>query len=106
MNAKAVFHADAQKPKNLKRMVWAVQSLIHDGIARGTSVVVTLGDERDNEVMLNDQAAAHYSFSKGTAATNYPSSLMGSIALLRQTYYDARMVQKPKGRIQYFAGRV
>ena len=91
MNAKAIFHADVAKAEDMKKNGFgAVQSLIHDGIARGTSVVVTLGDERDNEVMLNDEAAAHYSFSKGTAATNYPSSLMGSIALIRQTYYDAQ----------------
>ena len=58
--------------------------------------MVTLGDERDNEVMLNDEAAANYSFSKGTAATNYPSSLMGSIALIRQTYYDAQWYKNQK----------
>lgn len=91
MNAKTVFHGDAAKSEELKKNGFStVQSLIHDGIARGTSVVVSLADERDNLVMLNDQAAAHYSFGKGTAATNYPSSLMGSIALLRQTYYDAQ----------------
>jgi len=91
MNAKAIFHADASKTEDLKKNGFgAVQSLIHDGISRGTSVAVTLGDERDNEVMLNDEAAAHYSFNKGTAATDYPSSLMGSIALIRQTYYDAQ----------------
>jgi imidazolonepropionase-like amidohydrolase len=95
MNAKAVFHADAPKAEEYKKNGFGtVQSLIHDGIARGTSVVVSLGDERDNEVMLNDEAAAHYSFSKGTAATNYPSSLMGSIALLRQTYYDGQWYSK------------
>jgi len=97
MNAKTVFHSDAAKAEELKKNGFgAVQSLIHDGIARGTSVVVSLGDERDNQVMLNDQAAAHYSFSKGTAATNYPSSLMGSIALLRQTYYDADWYKNQK----------
>jgi imidazolonepropionase-like amidohydrolase len=91
MNAKTVFHANASAADDYKKNGFGVvQSLIHDGIARGTSVAVTLGDERDNQVMLNDQAAANYSFSKGTAATNYPSSLMGSIALLRQTYYDAQ----------------
>src|SRR5476651_7110 len=97
MNAKLIFHGDAAKAEDYKKNGFsAVQSLIHDGIARGTSVVVTLGDERDNEVMLNDEAAAHYSFSKGTAATNYPSSLMGSIALLRQTYYDAQWYKTQK----------
>ncbi|MDF2431836.1 MAG: hypothetical protein JWP44_1467 [Mucilaginibacter sp.] len=97
MNAKAVFHADATKSEDFKKNGFgAVQTLIHDGIARGTSAVVTLGDERDNFVMLNDQAAAHYSFSKGTAATNYPGSLMGVIALLRQTYYDAQWYKNQK----------
>jgi imidazolonepropionase-like amidohydrolase len=97
MAAKAIFHADATKAADLKKIGFGtVQSLIHDGIARGTSMVVVLGDERDNQVVLNDVAAAHYSFSKGTAATNYPSSLMGSIALLRQTYYDAQWYKNQK----------
>jgi len=97
MNAKSIFHADAAKAEELRKNGFStVQSLVHDGIARGTSVAVTLGDERDNELMLNDQAAAHYSFSKGTAATNYPSSLMGSIALIRQTYYDAEWYKNQK----------
>ena len=97
MNAKTVFHANAESADEFKKNGFgAVQSLIHDGIARGTSIAITLGDERDNEVMLNDGAAAHYSFSKGTAATNYPSSLMGSIALLRQTYYDAQWYKNQK----------
>lgn len=95
MNVKSIFHADAAKSEDLKKTGFStVQSLIHDGIARGTSSVVSLGDERDNFVIIKDEAAAHYSFSKGTAATNYPSSLMGSIAVLRQTYYDAQWYTK------------
>jgi len=90
MNAKAIFHADANSAEDFKKNGFGtVQSLIHDGIARGTSVAVTLGNERDNEVVLNGESAAHYSFNKGTSANDYPASLMGSIALLRQTYYDA-----------------
>ncbi len=97
MKAKMIFHSDAAKAEEFKKNGFgAVQSLIHDGIARGTSVVVSLGEERDNQVMLNDEAAAHYSFSKGTAATNYPASLMGSIALIRQTYYDAQWYKTQK----------
>ncbi|AMR32808.1 amidohydrolase [Mucilaginibacter sp. PAMC 26640] len=97
MSAKTVFHVNTDAAEVLKKNGFStVQSLIHDGIARGTSAVVSLGDERDNFVMLNDQAAAHYSFSKGTAATNYPSSLMGSIALLRQTYLDAACYKTQK----------
>ncbi|WP_094572795.1 amidohydrolase family protein [Mucilaginibacter xinganensis] len=97
MNAKAVFHADASKAEEFKKNGFGtVQSLIHDGIARGTSAIVTLGDERDNQLIISSEAAAHYSFSKGTAATNYPSSLMGAIALLRQTYYDAQWYKNQK----------
>jgi len=46
MAAKDIFHADASKAEDYKKNGFtAVQSLIHDGIARGTSVAVTLGDE-------------------------------------------------------------
>lgn len=60
-----------------------------DGIARGSGTVVTLAHGPANFVMLKPIASAHYSFSKGTSTQSYPSSLMGMIALLRQTYLDA-----------------
>lgn len=97
MNVRTIFHAvNAKAEEYRKNGFTAVQSLIHDGIARGTSAVVSLGNERDNEVIIKGEAAANYSFSKGTAATNYPSSLMGSIALIRQTYYDAEWYKNQK----------
>ncbi|HEY0274343.1 MAG TPA: amidohydrolase family protein, partial [Chitinophaga sp.] len=34
-------------------------------------------------------ASAHYSFNKGSSTQDYPGSLMGCVALLRQTYLDA-----------------
>lgn len=61
----------------------------HDGIARGSGVFVSLANTSDNFVVLKKNASAHYSFSKGTSTQSYPTSLMGSIALLRQTYLDA-----------------
>lgn len=67
-----------------------VQSLVKDGIARGSSSVVSLTTERrENEVMVLPESGAQYSFDKGSSKNLYPLSLMGSIALLRQTYYDA-----------------
>lgn len=36
----------------------------------------------------------HYSFEKGTSSENYPSSQMGAIALLRQTFYDMQWYAK------------
>ena len=60
-----------------------------DGIMRGNSLVTTLGWKKENETVIKTDAAAHLSFNKGSSGQNYPSSMMGSIALLRQTYYDA-----------------
>lgn len=68
----------------------AVLSHRHDGIARGTGALVALNDENSGKVLLKPRASAHYSFDKGTSQQNYPSSLMGAIALLRQTQLDAR----------------
>ncbi len=44
---------------------------------------------RDNKVIVKEKASAHYSFSKGTSTQSYPGSVMGAVALLRQTYLDA-----------------
>ncbi|MEO6548875.1 MAG: amidohydrolase family protein [Ferruginibacter sp.] len=61
-----------------------------DGISRGTGAMVTLADEKENKVMLREKASANYSFDKGSSTQDYPTSLMGAIALLRQNYLDAQ----------------
>ncbi|MBX9780407.1 MAG: amidohydrolase family protein [Chitinophagaceae bacterium] len=60
-----------------------------DGIVRGTGALVTLANEKDNLVIVKEKASANLSFNKGTSTVAYPASMMGNIALLRQTYYDA-----------------
>jgi imidazolonepropionase-like amidohydrolase len=60
-----------------------------DGISRGSSALVLLGNEAEPFNLLKAEAANQLSFSKGTSTQNYPSSLMGCIALLKQTYLDA-----------------
>jgi len=61
-----------------------------DGIARGTGAVVSLANKADNLVIIKDKASSHYSFSKGTSTQSYPGSMMGSIALLRQSFLDGQ----------------
>jgi imidazolonepropionase-like amidohydrolase len=68
----------------------AVMSFQQDGIARGTACLVTTGEEPEQEVMILERAAACYSFKKGTSGQDYPTSEMGAIALLRQSFLDAR----------------
>ena len=95
--AKETFTVDPKQSGELKKIGFgAVQSVVRDGIARGSSVVATLADGRENEVIVLPEAGAHYSFNKGSAQTSYPSSLMGTIALLRQTYYDSQWYAKQR----------
>ncbi len=91
IDAAKVFAVDDAKAKALRDNGFGTVLTHHkDGIARGTGAVVTLANKKENMVILKDKASAHYSFSKGSSGQVYPSSMMGSIALLRQTYLDAR----------------
>ncbi len=88
--ASSAFVPDSEERQKFRKLGFStVLSLRTDGIARGTSALITLGDERANESIIVPDAAAHYSLSKGTSTQSMPSSLMGSFALLRQTYLDA-----------------
>ena len=88
-DASRLFNVDDAKAKPLRDLGFGtVLSHQKDGIARGTGVVVTLANENENLVVVKQKASAHYSLNKGTSTQSYPSSLMGSIALLRQTYID------------------
>lgn len=89
------FSIDSKEADELHKLGFgAVQSLVKDGIARGSATVVSLAKTKDNEVVLKSESAAHYSFDKGTSKNSYPSSIMGSVALLRQTYYDTQWYNK------------
>ncbi|RYY57206.1 MAG: amidohydrolase [Chitinophagaceae bacterium] len=91
VDAYKVFAVDDAKAKPLRDAGFGtVLSHVKDGIARGTGTVVTLANERENMVIVRDRATAHFSFSKGTSTQSYPSSMMGTIALLRQSYLDAQ----------------
>ena len=68
----------------------AVLSHNMDGIDRGSSVLVTLSDEDVHKVIVKERVGHHLSFRKGSSTQDYPSSLMGAIALLRQTYLDGQ----------------
>lgn len=86
-----LFSIDDSKAKSLRESGFGtVLTHVKDGIARGTGTVVTLANTKDNFVLVKEKASAHYSLNKGTSTQSYPSSMMGTIALLRQTYLDAK----------------
>ncbi len=91
VNAADNFSVDEKQSESYRSLGFGAMLVQRfDGIMRGTGAVVLAGNESDNEMLLNEKAASCYSFSKGTSTQDYPSSLMGSIALLRQTFYDSQ----------------
>jgi imidazolonepropionase-like amidohydrolase len=77
------------------------------GIIRGSSALVALTDGNPNEAMLNPDVFQHIAFLTSAGDDGaYPQSLMGSIAAVRQSFFDAQhyaldhadFAQHPQGR--------
>jgi imidazolonepropionase-like amidohydrolase len=68
-----------------------ILSHFNDGIIAGTGTLWTLNDNENNATrILNKKLSQHFSFNRSKLSQQtYPSSLMGSMALLRQVYHDA-----------------
>ncbi len=68
-----------------------VNTHMADGIVRGNGVLVALNTKVNDAYRIIDNSSAQYlSFNKSVLSRqSYPSSLMGSMALLRQMYLDA-----------------
>ncbi len=91
-DAVAHFKYDDKSAKELREAGFGVvNSHIHDGIARGTGVLIALNAEgTDANRVLDDRSAQYFSLNRSVLKKqSYPSSLMGTLALLRQMYSDA-----------------
>ena len=55
--------------------------------------------DAEQNIVIKDKASTHYSFSKGSTQQNYPNSLMGAVALLKQSFLDADWYFQNKGKI-------
>ncbi len=87
------FRPDAAAARNLRELGFvAVLSAPQNGVLRGQSLLASTADAtRPGEVLLKSAVAQHVAFEQGQWPSNdYPSSLMGSIALIRQVLHDAR----------------
>ncbi len=81
---------DDKKSKQLRDIGFgSVVSHNMDGIMRGSGALLLLSDNKVQDIVLKQKSSVHYSFIKGTSTQNYPNSLMGSVALLKQSFYDA-----------------
>ena len=90
VNASEEFSSNTKEAESyLSNGFGTVLTHIQDGLLRGTSTFVCLSKKTDNENILINHGAAWYSFRKGVSSQKSPSSLMGSIALIRQNFLDA-----------------
>ena len=82
---------DKKAAKLLKEGFGIVNTHDLQGIIRGSGVLVALNTNRtNNERILSSKSVQYLSFNKSKFSKQYyPNSLMGSMALLRQTYLDA-----------------
>lgn len=72
-----------------------------DGIFRGYGMVASLMEKSEKNVIEKDKTIASLSFNKGSSKQEYPSSLMGAIALIRQSFLDADWYAKEKNPEEY-----
>lgn len=102
VEASRLFIHNKEKAEEYKKNGFAtVLTCPKDGIVRGAGALVNLTKSKENQSIIKDKAAAFYSFSKGTSTQDYPSSLTGAIALLRQTYYDAIWYKGSANKTEY-----
>jgi len=70
------------------------------GLLRGRSVLANLGDGGMSENLLRRDVAQHAHLQERSPDGNYPQSLMGSVALFRQTLLDAAWQQRARSAWQ------
>ena len=102
--AHKLYHVDENGADELRKLGFGTALTFQkDGIVRGSATLVALNGLNENEGILKDRVAAMYSFRKGSSTQDYPESLMGSIALLRQTFYDVIWYNETKEKKEYNA---
>ncbi|MEP3044081.1 MAG: amidohydrolase, partial [Nonlabens ulvanivorans] len=86
--------------KEAKKMIdagyGAVQTHMNDGIARGSGMLVALNNNGDDGMrILKEESGSFFSLKRSVQTRqSYPTSLMGTLALLRQTHFDADWYSK------------
>lgn len=61
-----------------------------DGIYRGWSALIALGDGHPRDLVIAPRLAQHVGFDTGNFFGGYPADLLGAVATIRQVAYDSR----------------
>jgi imidazolonepropionase-like amidohydrolase len=83
----------------------AVNTHVPDGIIRGTGILVALNPEgTEGGRIISDRSAQYLSFDKSVLSRqSYPTSIMGAMALIRQSYMDADWYSKGNSKTKDLA---
>ena len=91
-------HNKKDRKKYLEMGFGSVTTHIQDGIFRGSGCLAILSENMENQDVVLDKAATFYSFKKGVSNQRYPTSLMGSIALIKQTLLDSEWYENTQNQ--------
>ncbi|SDS42940.1 Imidazolonepropionase [Gillisia sp. Hel1_33_143] len=100
-NAVEYFSYDKEAAEKLQKNGFGVVNThMADGIIRGAGMLVALNPEgTTGDRILSDRSAEYLSFNKSVQSRqSYPTSIMGAMALLRQTYLDAAWYTQGKSK--------
>ncbi len=87
--ADELFAPDAEAAEKLRQQgITTVLAVPTKGIFKGTSVLVNLGEGKPNDLIVKPAVAQHISLQTNSMSDDYPNSLMGAVALVRQTLLD------------------
>ena len=91
---------DQKKSNDLRKEGFgSVVSHNMDGIMRGTGTFVSLANDVEQNIILREKVSNHFSFMKGSTRQRYPSSLMGAVALMKQSFFDAEWYKANSGKL-------
>lgn len=90
----ATFSPTAKALQDLREIGFTAGNVVPDrGILRGTSAFVSLSGDNPNDVVIKPDVFQHIAFEVNSGAGRadvFPGSLMGVIAAVRQTFFDAQ----------------
>ena len=96
-NALNYFEFDKKKARELLSLGFGVVNThLNDGIVRGSGSLIALSLKGTNSERIISKKSGQYLSFERSIQTNqaYPTSIMGSMALLRQLYHDALWYKK------------
>lgn len=90
LNADEIFAPDTKSAEKLRGMGFTSAFIVpQKGIFRGSGALMNLGEGTANQLLVEPNIAQVVAF-ENSGGDEYPNSLMGAIAFIRQTILDAR----------------